>query len=482
MKTESAMADEALSSLTLAEAAEAVAGKKVSSVELTRNCLERLENLHPKLNCLAGMDAEQALSDAEAADAELASGRLRGALHGVPLAHKDMFYRRGRISGCGSRIRAGFVPEVTSTALRRLDAAGALDIARLQMVEFAYGLTGHNEVHGNTRNPWNVEYIPGGSSSGPAAAVGGRLIYGALGSDTGGSIRFPASCCGLVGMKPTYGRVSRFGVMPLAASLDHVGPLTRGVADAALILREISGADPDDPTCAAKPVTDYTSNIRNSIKGIRLGVPASYFTEGLHDEVRVCMEHSLDVFKQAGAELVEVKMPESFSISNAMVNLITGAEGAAIHSNWLRERSEEYGSQTRERFMAGLLYPATDYLEALNLRKLVLEEFLQEVLGKADILHAPVSLLPVPTLAESDLKANPGFLEYINQLGHCTRPFDYLGLPALTVPAGHTANGLPTGFQLVGHPFDEGRLFQCASIYERESGWNYPELDGTASA
>ena len=245
-----------LAGLSLSEVAAAIATRRISSLEATQACLDALDQAGPALNCVAGVDHEAALAAAAAADEELAAGRVRGPLHGVPLAHKDMFYRAGRPAACGSRILADFVPDHTASVLARLDAAGALDVAQLNMVEFALGTTGHNEITGDVRNPWNPAHIPGGSSSGPGAAVAARAVFGALGSDTGGSIRLPAACCGLVGIKPSYGLVSRHGALPLSFTLDHVGPLTRTVGDCAMLLQAIAGHDPRDPTTAARPVPD----------------------------------------------------------------------------------------------------------------------------------------------------------------------------------------------------------------------------------
>lgn len=471
------MSDTALAKLSLSAVSEAIEKGEVSSEDVTRNCLERLESAHPRLNCVAGMAAEAALDDARKADQVRSSGQSLGPLHGVPLAHKDMYYRKGRVSACGSKIRADFVPEFTATVLGKLDAAGALDIARLNMVEFAYGLTGHNEITGNVHNPWNLDYITGGSSSGPAVSVSAGLVYGTLGSDTGGSIRFPASCCGLVGMKPTYGRVSRYGAMPLSHTLDHVGPLTRTVRDCALLTQTIAGADPNDRTCSTRTVGDYLSGLENLPKGLKVGVPSNYFYDPIHPEVRVRMTESLKVFKDLGIEVRELAMPETIYASNAMVNLIAGVEGASHHALWLRERSQDYGIQTLGRLRAGLLYLAVDYMEALNLREVVLQDFLERVFTQVDVLHVPIVPIPLPTLEESDVGANPGFIDYISQLGHCTRPFDYLGLPALAVPAGTTSNGLPTGFQLVGRPFAEASLFQTAAAFEAASPWTHPIED-----
>ena len=468
------MPDDALAGLTLTELAAAIGARKVSSLEATENCLAGLERHGPALNCVAGIEPEAALEAARVADAELAAGRARGALHGVPLAHKDMFYRAGRVSACGSRILADFVPEVTSTALARLDGAGALDIARLNMVEFALGTTGHNEITGAVRNPWNPAHVTGGSSSGPGAAVAARLVYGALGSDTGGSIRLPAAACGLVGVKPTFGRVSRHGVMPLSFTLDTVGPLARGVADAALILQTIAGPDPNDPTTGAEPVPDYLSDLEAGVRGLRIATPENYFYDPVDPEVAALARASLEVFAALGAEIVPVKMPASIELGNPLTMLILAVEGAAFHGRWLEQRRADYGRQTLGRLLPGLLYPAKRYVEALNLRRKFVDELRQAVFERADALHTPVWPFPLPTIEESDLAANPGFTEFIAATGHCSRPVNYAGLPGVSVPAGFTANGLPCAFQLVGRPFDEALLLRAARAYERETACTAP--------
>ncbi|MEP2543896.1 MAG: amidase, partial [Alphaproteobacteria bacterium] len=304
--------------MTLAEAAAAIAAGDISSRELTEGCLKRMAVLNPKVNAIAGLDEADALTQADAADAARAKGDALGALHGVPLAHKDMYYRRGRVSACGSAIRKDFRPDHTATALQRLDAAGALDIARLNMVEFAFGVTGHNDVAGTPRNPWNTAHMTGGSSSGSGVAVASRMCFGALGSDTGGSIRLPAACCGLVGMKPTYGRVSRFGAMPLAHSLDTVGPLTRTVRDNALIMQAIAGQDANDPVTAGTPVGDYLSELDKDVRGLRVGLPESFFYDGVAPEVRTLVEASLKVFEDRGCEIVPVKIPDAVAVMNRL--------------------------------------------------------------------------------------------------------------------------------------------------------------------
>ena len=457
-------------SLSLTEVAEAIETRKVSSFEVTQSAIQRLETHGRDLNVVAEIDSERALLAARNADDELAAGRRRGPLHGVPLAHKDMYYRAGRISGCGSRIRKDFVPDVTSTALECLDAAGALDIARLNMVEFAAGPSGHNEIVGTVRNPWNPDYLTGGSSSGPAAAVSDRMVFAALGSDTGGSIRLPASACGLAGIKATYGRVSRFGAMPLSFSLDHVGPLTRTIEDCALMLQIISGYDPRDPTSSRNPVPDFRQQFEKGIKGCRIAVPENFFYDPLAEDVTKVMEQSIRVFENLGAEIVPVQVPE-IENANPLGMLIIAVEASAYHDRWMRERPQDYGKQTLGRFRAGLFYPAVRYVEALSYRKEFLARFNEAVFSKADVLHAPVWPYPVPTIAESDLEANPGFSEFVMNLTHCTRAFNYLGLPTLSVPGGFTDNGLPCGFQLIGKAFDETTLFRFGRAYERETRW-----------
>lgn len=458
--------------MTLAEVAAAIRERRISSVEATEACLQRIERYGERLNAIAGIDPDDARLQARKADAALARGEPQRPLHGVPLAHKDMFYRKGRLAELGSRIRKGWVADVTATALVRLDAAGALDIARLNQVEFALGVTGHNEITGCPRNPWNEAHIPGGSSSGSGVSVAARLVYGALGSDTGGSIRIPAACNGLVGIKPTFGRSSRFNAMPLSFTLDHVGPLTRTVTDGALMLQAIAGPDPEDPTTVDVPVPDYLHGIEGGVQGLRIAVPETYLYDPVGDEIRGLMEESLRTYEKLGARIVRVPTP-GLEGSNEITNLIIGTEGASFHARWLRERPQDYGRQTRGRFLAGMFHPAVRYIEALKARGPMLRAFGEAVFREADVLHVPTLPCPVPTIEEADVGNNPGFLDYIMTFGHCVRPFNFMGLPAISIPAGFTASGLPSAFQLVGRPFDEPTLLRAARAYERETA--FPE-------
>jgi len=463
------MADELLA-LSLTETAAAIKGGKISSEEVTSACLIRADALGGKLNCIAGLNADAALAAAKATDSKISKGNDLGPLAGVPLAHKDMFYRQGRISGCGSKIRADFIPDQTASVLSRLDAAGALDIARLNMVEFALGVTGHNEITGPVRNPWNMDHITGGSSSGSGASVAAGLVKGALGSDTGGSIRFPAACCGVVGLKPTYGRVSRFGAMPLSYSLDTIGPLTRTVTDNALMFKIIAGFDAGDPTTSGLSVTDPLKTLEDGTEGLRLGVPENYFWDGADAEIRAMLEETVDTYRRLGAQITSVSVPGSIDITNALTSLITSCEGAALHGHWMRERPEDYGRQTLGRLTMGALTPAANYIQALALRDRILSQFMDAAFSTTDALLTPVMMGPVPTIASSDLAGNPGFADFITAMGHCTRPMNYLGLPGLSVPSGFSDNGLPTSFQLIGRPFDEATLYRAARAYERETG------------
>ncbi len=452
---------------SLVEIAAALKSGRISSAEVTEASIERLSRRGTALNAVAGLDADDARRQAKDADAVPGTGPLAG----VPLAHKDMFYRPGRVSECGSKVRAGFVPEVLSGALKKLDQAGALDIARLNMAEFAFGVTGHNDYTGAVCNPWNPAHMTGGSSSGSGAMVAARATFAALGSDTGGSVRLPAACCGVVGMKVTMGRVSRFGAMPLSHTLDTVGPLTRTVTDNALMLSVIAGYDPDDASSADMPVSDYTAGLEDGAKGLKIGLPTSHFMDGMDDEIAGHFEAAVDVMKKAGATFVDVEMPEAIQYTNALTSLVTATEGASLHQHWLETRGDDYGAQTFGRLAGGLATPASRYLQALNLRAEILARFNDMVFKHVDMLMTPMMIMHVPSIAESDVRAGPGAAELLSKIGHCSRPVNFLGLPGLSVPSGFTTAGLPSSVQFVGRPFDEATLYRAGRAYERETEW-----------
>jgi aspartyl-tRNA(Asn)/glutamyl-tRNA(Gln) amidotransferase subunit A len=461
-----------LCSLSLVEAAAAIQSKQVSSEEMTQDCLGRAEALQPVINCFISLEGEDALVAARAADQDLARGTVRGPLHGVPLAHKDLLYRAGKVMTGGSKILADFVPDTTATVLERLSAAGAINLGTLNMAEFALGAAGRNEHFGPCRNPWNPDHISGGSSSGSGAAVAGGIAFGAIGTDTGGSIRLPATICGVVGMKPTQTRVSRHGVMPLSYSLDNAGPLTRTVADCARMLEVIAGADPNDPTSSQEPVPPYESLLEGaSASDVRIGVPVNHYYDVATGAVKAALAESLEVYRGLGAEIVEITVPGPTELRD-LLGVVLRGEAANIHAEWLTSRRDDYAEEVRTRIEAGLYLPAVRYLEAMRLRPVLLREFLDTVYDKVDVLHLPGLAIAVPTIAETDAAASGNALELNERLGWCTRAASYLGLPSLAVPCGFADGGLPVGFQLMGRPYAEDRLLSLGHAYQRETAWH----------
>jgi len=461
---------EDLNLLSASELARRIRAGRATSRDAVEACLARITGWNEKLNVFVALDAEHARAAADRADAQAKRGRFNGPLHGVPLAHKDMYYRQGRIATCGSKIRRDWVATTTATALTRLDMAGALDLGTLNMAEFAFGPTGHNWHLGHARNAWNPAHITGGSSSGSATGVAARMFFGALGSDTGASIRVPAHYCGTVGIKPTWGRVSRAGAMPLSWSLDTVGPLTRTVEDAALILGLIAGADPADPTASSESVPDYVAGLARGAKGLRIGIPTSFFTEVDADTKRL-LGDAERVFASVGAEIVPVSLPDMERL-NAFCSMVLSAEAVSIHREWLSTRAAEYSGQVRGRLEAGLMIPAALYLDALRARATMLAQFTEKVFSVCDLMLASVTDSAAPTIVESEALPGPDLGAKLGRFTKFTRSINYLGLPGLTVPAGFTAAGLPIGFQLVGRAFDEATLFAAGHAYQQATSWH----------
>ncbi|MDP6704696.1 MAG: amidase [Alphaproteobacteria bacterium] len=456
---------------SLVATAARIRGREVSSEEVVGAAIQRAEALQPDLNCFIALEAEAALDAARDIDRRLAAGEAVGPLAGVPLAHKDMYYRQGKISTCGSSIRREVVAGSTATVLTRLEAAGAVHLGNLNMSEFAVGPLGHNDHFGACRNPWNTDHAPGGSSSGSGSVVAAGIVGGALGSDTGGSIRIPASFSGVVGLKPTQTRVSRHGLMPLSFSFDCAGPLARTVRDAARVLGVIAGADPADPTASRQPVADYEAACGAPVAGLRLGLPTSYYDQGLTPEVAAALAAARRQFADLGVELVEVPVPDHDEI-NMLWTVGISAEAATIHRRWLRERPGDYGAQIRRRIEIGLYQPATRYLEAMSLRQDILADFMRQAFDRADALLIPGTPLPAPTLAETDIGDDDEMPALILKISAMTRPISFLGLPSLCLPSGFTESGLPLSMQLVGRPFDEARLFRLGAAYEDATDWH----------
>jgi len=457
---------------TLTAALAALATRKVSSVELTEAAIARATAAQPRLNAFISLEPDLALAAARAADQTRArAGAVHGALLGLPLAHKDMFYRAGKVVTCGSRIRRDWRAGSTSTALTRLAEAGALHLGTLNLAEFAFSPTGHNVHFGDCCNPWNPAYITGGSSSGSAAAVGDGIVFGALGSDTGGSIRLPAALCGVSGIKPTYGRVSRAGAMPLSHSLDHVGPIARSVADCAHLLQAIAGEDRADPTASTRAVPDLIAALGGRIGGWRIGLAQGYFDRDLAPAIASALDEAARVFGSLGARLVPVHMPPLDAI-NAAGTTVMWSEAASAHHAWLAERAQEYGAQVRSRLEHGTAITAIQYLRALKLRGPALDDFCRRVFGECDLLLAPTHDQPAPTRADTDLADRPEAAAVLGALTRLTRPFNYLGLPTVSLPAGFDGNGLPIGLQLVGRPWAEAMLCTAGDAFQQATDWH----------
>jgi len=418
--------------------------RRVAPEELRRTCEKRIEQWQPRINAFLGFEGNT--------------------LAGVPLAHKDMFYRAGRVSSCGSKIRRDWVAGETAAALERLDAAGFADLGRLNMSEFAYGPTGHNEHFGDCRNPWNPDYITGGSSSGSGAAVAARLVFGALGSDTGGSVRLPAAACGVTGLKTTWGRVSRHGAMPLSHSLDTIGPLARSAEDCALLLQAIAGHDARDPISSRESVDDYSKEH----SGLRIAVSSAWIERNAQPEVAAAVLSAVKVMTKTPVEVP----PPDFDTLSAHCLVVMQSEAAAQHARWMRERPGDYSSAVRARLESGFAIPAAAYLEVLRARAASLERFCAQTLGNADVYLLPAIAVHLPTREQTGPRGGADMPKLLADVTRLTRWVNYLGVPALVVPCGFDSRGLPIALQLVGRPFSEAKLLAAGRAFQRETDWH----------
>jgi aspartyl-tRNA(Asn)/glutamyl-tRNA(Gln) amidotransferase subunit A len=461
-----------LADLTLVEAADAVRLRQATSLQLLDACLARLDRVNPAINAVIWTEREASREAAAAADKAVASGAPLGRLHGVLLAHKDMYYQVGRRCTCGSAIRRDFVPDYTATVIERLAAAGAMAFAGLNMAEFAQNPTGHNKAFGDCHNPWNLPSITGGSSSGSGAAVAAGVTYASLGSDTGGSIRLPASACGVTGIKGTQTRVSRYGVMPLSFSADNVGPLARTARDCARVLGVIAGHDPRDPTSSDEPVADYEAALDGDLRGQRILVPTNALVPGCDAAVLAAFEAAVAVLAGRGATIVRRALP-LMDVVAAYGAVVSRVEAATIHNRWMRERPGDYAMHLSARLYAGSVIPGTYYVEALSQRGPVLKAFAEDVFAQADAIACPTIPTCLPTLEETDIDHGPPGTEHkFLAVSANTRPFNYLGLPSTSQPCGFDPNGLPIGLQLAGRPFAEARLLRIADAYQRDTDWH----------
>jgi aspartyl-tRNA(Asn)/glutamyl-tRNA(Gln) amidotransferase subunit A len=455
---------------TLAGLATAIRAGGLSPVELTEACLARIERLDGRLRAFVTVDAARARETARAREAEVRAGRLRGPLHGIPVAYKDLCAIRGLPASCGTRIDEYFIAEHEATAVSRLAAAGAVALGTLNMSELALGPFGDNAHRGDAQNPWRAGHVPGGSSSGSAAAVAAGLVLGALGTDTGGSVRLPAACCGVVGLKPTYGRVSRAGVMPLSWSLDHVGPLARTVRDTALLLGVLAGPDPRDATTSRRPCPDYTGELDRPIAGLRVGVPTAYYRDGIAPEVEAAVRDAIETLAGLGARVAPRELPDPRALVD-VASVIQHAESAAVHARMLREQPHALQPAVRARLEVGLQISAHDYLQASRLRARLARAFIRDVFAETDVLVMPTIPEPAPTLEAAKAGGTEEIVHRMGRFARLTRPWNTLGLPALSLPCGASALGLPIGLQVVGRAFDEATVLRVAHAYEQAAGW-----------
>jgi len=451
---------------TIATLARAIAARKISPVEATQEHLARIERLDGRIRAFITVDAEGALAEARALEAELIAGRSRGPLHGVPLAHKDLCHVPGLPTSCGTLTREYFTSPRECTAVARLREAGAVSLGKLNMAELAMGPFGDNAHHGDVQNPRREGHCAGGSSSGSAAAVAAGFALAALGSDTGGSIRLPAACCGVVGLKATYGRVSRAGAMPLSWSLDHMGPLTRTVADAATVLGIIAGYDPRDATSSRRGVPYYERMLETPIAGLRVGVPENYYFDGVTDEMAAAVRTAARALATMGTVVTQVRLPDPRPLVD-VCNVISRSESATIHSRVLRDRPHELQPAVRARLETGFHISAYDYLQALRLRGRLTREFVREVFGEVDVLVLPVIPEPAPALDAVKAGTADEIVAMMGRFSRLTRPFNGLGLPALALPCGAATDGRPLALQIVGRPFDEATVLRLGHAYER---------------
>ncbi len=462
------MASNEILELDVAGLAEHLRAKKISPVEVTRAYLDRIARVDEKIHAYITVTSDDALAAAKTAEAEISAGNWRGTFHGVPVGLKDLLYTKGVVTTGGSKILANFRPGFDATSWARLKAQGAVMLGKLNLHEFAYGITSSNPHWGVCRNPYALDRIPGGSSGGSAAAIVARTAPATIGTDTGGSIRIPASLCGCVGLKPTWSRVSRYGVVPLAYTMDHVGPITRTVRDAALMLNVIAGHDPNDSTSSHEPVPDYTSTLGRGVKGTRIGVIRELM-DGLSDDVAKSFKAAMKQLTELGASVDEVSIP-TLPSANVINSIATFSEALEYHEEWLRTRPGDYGTDVRRLLESGMAITGVAYVRAQRARAKVLADALA-AMDEHDVLAAPGSAITAPKIGESRLVGqDDARVDVVDKILRFTAPFDCTGQPALAIPTGLGSDGLPLSMQIIGRPFDEPAVLRVSSAYEAARG------------
>jgi aspartyl-tRNA(Asn)/glutamyl-tRNA(Gln) amidotransferase subunit A len=465
-----------LQSLTLSEVASQIQKKELSPRELTLACAERIQALDPLLNCFITRTLDAALEQARQAEAEIQHDSYLGPLHGIPLAIKDLFETAGVRTTAGSRFFADYFPQEDALAVQKLKSAGAIFLGKLNMHEIALGLTNVNPHYGPCHNPWSLERITGGSSGGSAAAVSAGLCLGSLGSDTGGSIRVPASLCGVVGLKPTFGRVSLRGVIPLSWNLDHVGPLARSVRDAAILLQSIAGYDAQDPASVDTTVPDYLAELQAGVRGWRIGLASDAFYTESDPQVWQTIQAAADVFRQLGAHVIPIELPEAHQAARSN-GLMVQSDAAAFHQERLAARPEDFGADVLKRLQTGAALSSTEYILARHTQS-IFRRRCERLFESIDLLVTPATAVTAPLIE------GPDAIEQARRLTRFTAPFNLAGLPAISLPAGFSGQSpsaveglpaedvLPVGMQLVAPAWAEARLLRGAYAYEQATGWH----------
>lgn len=472
---------------TISELKQGLEARDFSSSELVQSCIKQINKFNPQLNCFITINSEQALTQATQADSAISLGNAKP-LTGIPIAHKDIFCTNGVKTSCGSKILDNFIAPYDATVVTRLQAAGAICVGKTNMDEFAMGSSNETSYYGVTKSPWDLEYVPGGSSGGSAAAIAARLVPGATGTDTGGSIRQPAAFSGITGLKPTYGRVSRWGMIAFASSLDQGGPLAQTAEDCALLLQQMAGVDPRDSTSVAQPVPNYSASLNDSINGLTIGLPEEFFNQQLSADMAKHLQAAIKIFSQLGTKVKSVKLPHS-PLAIPAYYIVAPAECSSnlarydgvrygyrcenpkdLQDLYKRSRSEGFGTEVKRRIMIGTYvlssgYYDSYYLQAQKIRKLIADDFTQA--------FAEVDLILGPTTAGPAFKIGEKFADPISMYRSDTYTscVNLAGLPAISVPCGFS-NALPVGLQLIGNYFSEAKLLNAAHKYQQETAWH----------
>lgn len=455
---------EELASKAIEDLAPLIQAKVISPVEITESVLERVEALNDKVNAYITVDEEKAIASAKQAELEIITGDYRGPLHGIPMALKDILYFKDEVTTVGSKIHQNFKAEYDATVVSKLKEAGVIFTGKLNMHEYAWGATTDNPHYGPCRNPWNLNKIPGGSSGGSGAAVAADMTIASLGTDTGGSIRIPASANGIVGLKPTHGRVSKYGCFPLAWSLDHIGPMVKTVRDAAIVLETIAGYDPNDPTTVNAPVVPYSDYLTEDIRGMVIGINEEYFFHDVDPQVEASVRNAIDILQDMGAEVKTVSIPGLKYVAYAEMMTIL-AEASAIHHQNLKTRPQDFGEDVRLLLELGELPSGVDYLQAQQLRRRLNHDF-NAAFDSVDVLLTPT--LPfIPTdIGQDRFMLNGRIVNFLDHVIRFTAPGNLTGLPSLTIPCG-LSQGMPVGMQIMGPAFKEETVLQAAYAFEK---------------